>query len=258
MLLSTGSFYCHRQSSKIQKITFMTRRHIIQVIFFSWTATAGFEVLQFSLRVSLKRRLDAIFCWLDVIFLEFLPSTLLIFSFVSMIVRVRKYYGSARTLSKQLRYNHQWVSLKTYHGEKSAVIMMGIVIGVFVITYGTYLHCSFLILFDTTGMASCDDVKYKIPVLVLNSAINPLAYAFFKRDVKTDSTNMILMKGNQVKPSTHVLNTRKHLSSSLVWKSTYSSRKCTVKKSRFAAYSELRAACFQSWQIYGSFRTPTE
>ena len=32
------------------------------------------------------------------------------------------------------------MSLKTYHGEKSAVIMMGIVIGVFVITYGMYLH----------------------------------------------------------------------------------------------------------------------
>jgi len=100
--------------------------------------------------------------------------------------------------------------------------MMGIVIGVFVITYGMYLHCSFLILFDTAGMASCDDVKYKIPVLVLNSAINPLhAYAFFKRDVKKEfrrliSINMFLKKGNQVKPSTHVLDTRRHLSSSLV------------------------------------------
>ena len=168
----------------LKYITFMTRRHMIQVIFFSWTTTAGFEVLQFSLRVSLKTRLvDVIFCWLDVIFLEFLPSTLMVFSFVSMIVRVRKHYGSARTLSKQLRYNHRCVSLKTYHGEKSAVIMMGIVIGVFVITYGMYLHCSFLILFDTTGMVSCNDVKYKFPVLVLNSAINPLAYAFFKRDV---------------------------------------------------------------------------
>ena len=112
----------------------MTHRHIIQVIFFSWTTTAGFEVLQFSLRVSLKTRLvDAIFCWLDVIFLEFLPSTLMVFSFVSIIVRVRKHYASARTLSKQLQYNHRCVSLKTYHGEKSAVIMMGIVIGVFVI-----------------------------------------------------------------------------------------------------------------------------
>ena len=200
----------------------MTRRHVIQVIFFSWTATAAFEVLQFSLRVSLKTRLvDAIFCWLDVIFLEFLPSTLIVFSFVSMIVCVRKHYGSARTLSKQLRYNHQWVSLKTYHGEKSAVIMMGIVIRVFVIIYGMYLHCSFLILFATTGMASCNDVKYKFPVLVLNSAINPLAYAFFKRDVKKElrrliAINMFLKKGNQVKPSTYVLGTRRHLSSSLV------------------------------------------
>ena len=98
---------------------------------------------------------------------------------------------------------------------------MRIVIGVFVITYGMYLHCSFLTLFDTTGMASCDDVKYKIPVLVLNSAINPLAYAFVKRDVKKEfrrliSTNMFLRKGNQVKPSTHVLDTRRHLSSPLV------------------------------------------
>ena len=206
----------------LKYITFMTRRHVIQVIFFSWTATAAFEVLQFSLRVSLKTRLvDAIFCWLDVIFLEFLPSTLIVFSFVSMIVCVRKHYGSARTLSKQLRYNHQWVSLKTYHGEKSAVIMMGIVIRVFVIIYGMYLHCSFLILFATTGMASCNDVKYKFPVLVLNSAINPLAYAFFKRDVKKElrrliAINMFLKKGNQVKPSTYVLGTRRHLSSSLV------------------------------------------
>ena len=61
---------------------------------------------------------------------------------------------------------------------------MSIVIGVFVITYGMYLHCSFLILFDTAGMASCNDVKYKIPVLVLNSTINPLAYALFKREIK--------------------------------------------------------------------------
>ena len=104
-----------------------------------------------------------------------------------MILRVYKHYRSARTLSKQLRYNHHWVSLETYHGEKSAVIMMGIVIGVFVITYGMFLHCRFLILFDTTGMASCNDVTYKIPILILNSAIIPLAYAFFKRGVKKES-----------------------------------------------------------------------
>ena len=89
---------------------------------------------------------------------------------------------------------------------------MSVVIGVFVITYGMYWQCSFLILFDTTGIPSCNDVKYKIPVLVLNSTINPLAYALFKREIKKEfkrliSINMFLKKGNQVKPSTYVLAT---------------------------------------------------
>ena len=70
-------------------------------------------------------------------------------------------------------------------------------------------------------MASCNDVKYKIPILVSNSSINPLAYAFFKRDVKKEfrrliSIDMFFKKGNQVKPSTYVLDTRRHLSSSLL------------------------------------------
>jgi len=32
----------------------------------------------------------------------------------------------------------------------------------------------------------CNDEEYKIPLLVLNSAINPLAYAFLKRDIKKE------------------------------------------------------------------------
>ena len=60
--------------------------------------------------------------------------------------------------------------------------MMGIVIGVFLVCYGIYLRCSFLILLSSL----CEDEQYKILVLVLNSAINPLAYAFFKRDIKKE------------------------------------------------------------------------
>ncbi|CAH3133319.1 unnamed protein product [Pocillopora meandrina] len=36
------------------------------------------------------------------------------------------------------------------------------------------------------GPKPCNDVYYKIPILVLNSAVNPLAYSFFKRDVKKE------------------------------------------------------------------------
>ena len=61
---------------------------------------------------------------------------------------------------------------------------MGLVIGVFVVCYGIYLRCSLVLLSDSN--ASCKDRQYKIPVLVLNSAFNPLSYAFFKIDIKKE------------------------------------------------------------------------
>ena len=96
------------------------------------------------------------------------------------------------------------ISFKTHH-EKCAVIMKGILIGVFVVFYGIYLRCSLVVLSDTN--ASCKDEQHKIPVLVLNSAINPLSYASFKRDFKKEFRRLIgqvvFKKSNQVEPSTH-------------------------------------------------------
>ena len=119
------------------------------------------------------------------IFFEFLPSAVLILCFVSMIFHVRKYDRSTRIVAKQLRFNHQ-VSFKN-HQQKSAAIMMGLVIGVFLVCYGMYLRCSFLIL----SSSRCNDENYKILFLVLNSAINPLAYAFFKRDIKKEFKRLV-------------------------------------------------------------------
>ena len=109
-----------------------------------------------------------------------------------MTFHVRRHDQSARTLAKQLRFNHQ-VTFKI-HQDRSAVIMMGLVIGVFLVCYGMYLRCSFLILFQTSTTITsspCHDEHYKIPVLVLNSAINPLAYAFFKRDIKKEFKRLV-------------------------------------------------------------------
>ena len=126
------------------------------------------------------------------IFFAFLPSVVLILCFVSMIFHVRKYDRSTRIVGKQLRFNDQ-VPFKNHH-QRSAVIMMGLVIGVFLVCYGMYLRCSFLILFQTSTTITsspCHDENYKIPVLVLNSAINPLAYAFFKRDIKKEFKRLV-------------------------------------------------------------------
>ena len=86
---------------------------------------------------------------------------------------------------------------------------MGLVIGVFLVYYGIYLRCSLVVLSDTN--ASCKDELYKIPVLVLNSAINPMFFASFKRDIKNHEefrkliSQVVFKKSNQVEPSTYTL-----------------------------------------------------
>ena len=175
----------------LKYITLMTRRRTIQVIFFSWVLTVSYNVLTFILYIFYFEKIRVPFIWLTII-LEFLPCVVLILCFVSIIFHVCRHDHSARTLAKQLRFNHQ-VSFKIHH-ERSAVIMMGLVIGVFLVCYGMYLRCSFLILFQTSTTITsspCHDENYKIPVLVLNSAINPLAYAFFKRDIKKEFKRLV-------------------------------------------------------------------
>ena len=112
---------------------------------------------------------------------EFFPSVMLIFCFVSMLKVVFKHIRAARSLAKQLRFNHR-VFFKTQ--EKSAIIMMGIVISLCLLCYGIHFRCS--VIFLVKGKTSCNDTEYKIPVLVLNSAINPMAYSFFKRDINKE------------------------------------------------------------------------
>ena len=187
-------------------ITFMTRSRVIQVITSCWIASFTLVAFKTALRLCCETPLTSIVAVaVLMISMEIFPCVLQIFCFVSMLLHVWKHDRSARTLAKQLRFNHR-ISFKTHH-EKSAVIMMSIVIGVFVVCYGIYLRCSLVVLSDTN--ASCKDEQYKIPVLVLNSAINPLSYAFFKRDIKKEFKRLIgqvvFKYSNQVEPSTYTL-----------------------------------------------------
>ena len=187
-------------------ITFMTRSRVIQVITSCWIASFTLVAFKTALRLCCETPLTSIVAVVVLmISMEIVPCVLQIFCFVSMLLHVWKHNRSARTLAKQLRFNHG-ISFKTHH-EKSAVVMMSIVIGVFVVCYGIYLRCSLVVLFDTN--ASCKDELYKTPVLVLNSAINPLSYAFFKRDIKKEFKRLIgqvvFKYSNQVEPSTYTL-----------------------------------------------------
>ena len=89
-------------------------------------------------------------------------------------------YSRDRTLAKQLRFNV--VTRAKTQNKASAVKWVALITCVFLSCYGIMMRCSLLFL---TGQ-SCNDFHYKIPLVVINSGINPIAYAFFKRDIQQE------------------------------------------------------------------------
>ena len=188
----------------LKYLTFMKRRRVIQMVSLSWAIPVAHRAVYAldKFRILKTTFLYHVVGYLSVVCFKFLPCAMLMFCFVSMLHVVCKHNRTARSLAKQLRFNHQ-VFFKT--PEKSAVIMMGIVIGLFLLCYGIYLRCSFVRIFSA-GQKPCSDQEFKIHILVLNSAVNPLAYSFFKRDINKEIKRRIcfarLTKRNKVEPVT--------------------------------------------------------
>ena len=172
----------------LKYVTFMTARRVTQLIFFSWVIPLGFAICSFFMSLYLTFSIYAIVLIVHFAILEIFSICMLSFCFISMLTVVYKQTRSSAILAKQLRFNHRGLIFNAY--DKSAVVMLAVVVGFALACFATYLRCSFLqikVLGNHTTQLhlSCkSDFAYKIPMIVLNSAINPLAYAFFKRDIK--------------------------------------------------------------------------
>ena len=174
----------------LKYLNFMSRGRVIQMIFVSWAIPVGFVITSFFLPAPVKRNFVNIFA----MFWEIFSCCFLIFCFSSMILVVYKHDRSSAALAKQLRFNHRDLTVRSQ--DRSAVTMMAIVIVVFLVCYGIYLRCSLVLLLYNSR---CNDEVYKIPMLVLNSAINPWAYAFFKRDIKKEMIKKLICRKTREK-----------------------------------------------------------
>ena len=162
-------------------LLFMKRRRVVQIISLSWLIPVTLVLLVSSLWHSLKVPLITILSgWLSLIF-QILSCSIVIFCFAVMLCVVYNQAQSARTLAKQLRFNHGGLS-KTH--DKSAILMMGIIISLFLLCNAVFFRCSFVLIFK--DHQPCNDLQYKVPLIILNSAANPIAYAVFKRDIKKE------------------------------------------------------------------------
>ena len=184
----------------LKYLLFMTRKRVSQLIFLSWILPILLVCPYVLIRLVFNdnRSLYVISFWILMI-LEFLSGCSLIFYFGSMLHVVYRHERANRILAKQLRFNYRYL-LK--NGEKSAVKLMAIVIGLFLVCCACYLRCS--LVYIMKDEQPCNDKRFKLPLLVLNSAINPVAYAFFKRDIKEEVERciccVIWKKRNNIEP----------------------------------------------------------
>ena len=168
----------------LKYVNFMTMRRITKLIFFSWVIPLCIAISSVFISLYLTLSLSRIVLSACGALLEIFFSCMLIFCFISMATVVYKQTRSSAILAKQLRFNHQGLTFNTH--DKSAVVMLAVVVVFALACFPIYLRCSLQLLGNHTNLhLSCkSDIKFRIPMLVLNSAINPLAYAFFKHDIK--------------------------------------------------------------------------
>ena len=169
----------------LKYLTFMKRRRVIQMVLTSWGIPFLFSLTLVSITLSAIDLAWTIGGYLYLLF-EVILCVILIFFLASMFFAV---YSRDRTLAKQLRFNQPVARAKTQN-KASAVKWVALVTCVFLSCYGILMRCSLFL----TDNQSCNDYHYKIPLQVINSGINPKAYAFFKRDIQLECKRLLFKK----------------------------------------------------------------
>ena len=166
----------------------MKRRRVIQMVLTSWGIPSLFSFTLLSIGLIAIDRIGTLVGYLSLIF-EVILCLILIFFLASMFLVVYNLNSRDRTLAKQLRFNHVVIRAKTQN--TSAVKWVALITCVFLSCYGIMMRCSLLLL---TGHKCGNDFHYKIPLQVINSGINPIAYAFFKRDIKQECKRLLFKR----------------------------------------------------------------
>ena len=172
----------------LKYMTFMTRRRVIQMVVTSWGISFLFTLTMASI---ILRGIDydrTMRGYLYLLF-EVILCVILIFFLASMFFFIYNLNSRDRTLAKQLRFNQLVTRAKTQN--MSAVKWVALITCVFLSCYGIMMPCSLLFL---TGHKCDNDFHYKITLQVINSGINPIAYAFFKRDIQRECKRLLFKR----------------------------------------------------------------
>ena len=169
----------------LKYITFMTPKRCIRLITAAWIFPAVVWILYTALIVHFTASTTVVVVKILIkCALEILPAIFLLIATFHMLLIVRRHKKEISALLADLRYNRHTSeaspSAVRRSPETSSATVIGVVVLVFVFcycveNYVTFCHICPLVLVDVVLL-----------FLLINAAVNPLAYAFLKKDIRRE------------------------------------------------------------------------
>ena len=179
----------------LKYVTFMTTRRVVLLISTAWLATFLPHFIFLVTVVTSTSPNDVhgqMFMVFDFVFYETLPLVILPLATGHIFLIVRRHSRQNATVVAQLRFNQRIEhgnEASTQSRETSSAKLVGVAVVVFVICY-VYELC-YTILYQLSKKKTNEAFGYILELLyVVNSAVNPVAYALFKSDIKKSLRSM--------------------------------------------------------------------
>ena len=176
-------------------VSFMTSKCVVTMVIVSWLFPAVFYFLIAIIlqQVASKDTMNS-FKILRVFVFQIAPCFSLLLATIQMFFIAHKHSRKMATLAVQLHFNHAISYKKPKEGfEISSARLMGVVVLVLVLCYTTDSFLDLRAYFTT--FEKTVDTEYALCLLfITNSAVNPLAYALFKHDMKKEVKKLFFLK----------------------------------------------------------------
>ena len=185
----------HRYSAIVKPFrhaTLMTMKRVVVLLATAWGTTLLLTPLfYFSLMVSPENTYFKKCFWAALSILEVCIIIALIFATSHILLIARRHARQNAALLAQLKFNHQIQHSRVFKPQEAASAkVVAIVMVVFILSILTHLYATF-----------CDISKLCKPfenvtnvcglLFLINCAVNPVAYAFFKKDIRVELLQLL-------------------------------------------------------------------
>ena len=177
----------------LKYVTFMTTRRVVLLISIAWLAPLlPHFIILLKYAISPTPQDVRRFMVFDMVVFEILPLLTLLLATGHIFFIARRHSHQTAVLMAQLRFNQRIEHSKRLHGQtrvNSSAKLIAVAVTVFIICYIYELCC--IVSQEILGYKPNLVLLYLNKVLFfVNSAVNPVAYAFFKSDIKKSLRSM--------------------------------------------------------------------